>query len=251
MIVVLIVCQLSFADSLYAQRYYELAAVEYEREFFFSPELLNDQVKRLNYAVSLLKSNEFKGIEELNTIIDEFPAADPKVKITMAKYYIQMENYYQATQLLSETEEKRLLGFTYLRDNRFSTARNFFIEHGDYEFAHDIDAYINRPKKSIRTAVLLSLMCPGAGEVYASNVKGGVRSFLLNLGSGFLLYNAIRQKKYVDAILIFNFLFQRFYLGSVFNAQKSALEWNKQNKEEWFNELKNKYFQAEYVDYGD
>jgi hypothetical protein len=249
MIAVLIVCQLSLADSLYAQRYYELAAVEYEREFFFYPELLNDQVKRLNYAVSLLKSNELKGIAEFNTVIDEFPDSDPKLKITMAKYYIQMENYYQAIQLLSETEEKRLLGFTYLLDNRLSTARNFFIEHGDDELARDIDAYINRPKKSIRTAALLSFMCPGAGEVYASNVKGGVRSFLLNLGSGVLLYNAIRKKKYVDAILIFNFLFQRFYLGSVFNAQKSALEWNKQNKEKWFNELENKYFQAEYFDY--
>lgn len=251
MIAVLIFCQFSLADSLFAQSYYKLAAVEYEREFFFYPELQQDQCRRLHYAISLLESDKIKGIAEFNTIIEEFPDLEPELKITTAQYYIQVENYHQAARLLSETEEKRLLGFTYLLDNRFYTARDFFIEHGDDMLAHEIDQYINQPKKSVKTAAFLSFLCPGAGEMYANNIKGGMRSFILNLGSGFLLYNAIRQKKYVDAILIFNFLFQRFYLGSVYNAQKSAVEWNKQNKEKWLNELKTKYFQAEYFDYGD
>ena len=42
---------------------------------------------------------------------------------------------------------------------------------------------------------------------------------------------AIKKKKYVDAVLIFNFLLQRFYLGSLYNARKSVETTNKRNRQ--------------------
>jgi len=251
MIVILMFCQFSLADSLYAHGYYDLAAIEYKRVFFFYPELKNNQHRRLNFAISLLKIDELKGLQELNNILDDFAHLEPELKITMAKQYINLENYYQAARVLSQTEEKNLLGYTYLLNNKLSSARNLYVANGSYELAKRIDEYMRQPMKSTRTAVLLSFICPGAGEIYAGNIKLGVMDFLLNLGSGYLFYNAMRQKKYVDAILIFNFLFHRFYLGSIYNAQKSAVQWNENCKEKWLNELKNKYFQPKYFDYGD
>lgn len=235
--------QLSLADSLYINGYYDLAQIEYKREFFFYPDLKTDCHKRLKFAISLMKNDESKGIKEFNDIINDFPDVEPEIKIKMAKCYLNLGGYYQASELLFQTDEKKLLGLTYLLDDKFFSARELFITTGDYEIANEINTYINQPKKSIRTATLLSFVCPGTGEIYAGNIKLGIKDFLLNLGSGYLLYNAIKQKKYVDALLVFNLLFHRFYLGSIYNAQKSVEQWNEKHKQRWLNEIRNKYFE--------
>jgi len=249
LVAILILAQWSLADSLYAHRYYELAQIEYQREFFVNPHLKKDQHKRLRFAIALMANNTSRGLEEFTTMVDEFPDLKPEIKIEMAKQYVFVGNYYQARELLLETDGKRLLGLTYILEDELSKAQHVFTSIGYHEIALDIDAYRNQPKKSIKTAALLSLICPGAGEMYAGNITLGIKDFLLNAGSGYLLYNAFKQKKYVDAILIFNFLLQRFYLGSLYNAQISAFQANERDRHLWFNKIQNKYFQDLIVDY--
>ena len=235
--------QFSLADSLFAKNHYDLARIEYKREFFFYPELKTNQEKRLKFGISLIKSDDLKGLREFNNIINDFPDLEPEVKIKMAKCYLDLGDFYQACDLLNQTDEKKLLGFTYLLDDKLFSARDLFITTGDYEISNEINAYISQPQKSMRTATLLSLVCPGAGDVYAGNIKLGIMDFLLNFGSGYLMYNAIKQKKYVDAILVFNFLFQRFYLGSIHNAQKSVEQRNREHRQKWLKHMQNKHFQ--------
>ena len=241
--------QFSLADSLFAKNHYDLAQIEYKREFFFYPELKTNQEKRLNFGISLIKSDDLKGLREFNNIINDFPDLEPEVKIKMAKCYLDLGDFYQACDLLNQTDEKKLLGFTYLLDDKLFSARDLFITTGDYEISNEINAYISQPQKSMRTATLLSLVCPGAGDVYAGNIKLGIMDFLLNFGSGYLMYNAIRQKKYVDAILVFNFLFQRFYLGSIHNAQKSVEQRNREHRQKWLKHMQNKHFQDIDINY--
>jgi len=241
--------QFSLADSLFAKNHYDLAQIEYKREFFFYPELKTNQEKRLNFGISLIKSDDLKGLREFNNIINDFPDLEPEVKIKMAKCYLDLGDFYQACDLLNQTDEKKLLGFTYLLDDKLFSARDLFITTGDYEISNEINAYISQPQKSMRTATLLSLVCPGAGDVYAGNIKLGIMDFLLNFGSGYLMYNAIKQKKYVDAILVFNFLFQRFYLGSIHNAQKSVEQRNKEHRQKWLKHMQNKHFQDIDINY--
>lgn len=249
LVALLILTQWSLADSLYAHRHYELAQIEYQREFFFNPDLKKDQHRRLRFAIALMANNTSKGLEEFSMMVDEFPDLKPEIKIDIAKQYIYSGNYYQARELLRKTNGKRLLGLTYIFEDELSKAQHVFNSNGYHEIANDIDAYRNQPKKSIKTAALLSLICPGAGEIYAGNLTLGIKNFLLNAGSGYLLYNALKQKRYVDAALIFNFLFQRFYLGSLYYAQISAFQANEQNRHLWLNEMQNKYFQDLFVDY--
>jgi len=249
LVALIILTQWSLADSLYTHRYYELAQIEYQREFFFNPDLKKDQHRRLRFAIALMANNTSRGFEEFSMMVEEFPGLKPEVKIEMAKQHIYRGNYYQARALLRETNGKRLLGLTYIFEDELSKAQHIFISCGNHEIANDIDEYRNQPKKSIKTATLLSLICPGAGEIYAGNLTLGIKDFLLNAGSGYLLYNALKQKKYVDAVLIFNFLFQRFYLGSLYNAQISAFQANERNRHLWFNEMQNKYFQDLFDDY--
>ncbi len=241
--------QFSLADSLFAKNHYDLARIEYKREFFFYPELKTNQEKRLNFGISLIKSDDLKGLREFNNIINDFSDLEPEVKIKMAKCYLDLGDFYQACDLLNQTDEKKLLGFTYLLDDKLFSARDLFITTGDYEISNEINAYISQPQKSMRTATLLSLVCPGAGDVYAGNIKLGIMDFLLNFGSGYLMYNAIKQKKYVDAILVFNFLFQRFYLGSIHNAQKSVEQRNREHRQKWLKHMQNKHFQDIDINY--
>jgi hypothetical protein len=234
--------QLTLADSLYARGYYEEARLEYLRVFVFYPQLRQNVEARLHYAVSILKKDASKGISELNKLVNEFPQLPINMRREIAEQYINTKRYYLAISLLRDTEERDLLGLVYLLDGQFSNARATFLEDGNIEIADLIDEYLQSPKRSERTAVLLSLFLPGAGEVYAGNSVLGLRDFLMNLGSGYLFYNVLRQQKYVDATLVFLFLLNRFYLGSIHNAQKSAIEHNEKRRREWLERIVHKHF---------
>jgi len=242
MIALIIFTQFTIADSLFIRKYYELAAVEYQREFFFHADLYQRSERRLRYAVALLNNDKEKGFEELAKIANDFPDLNTDSKITVAKCYIAEGYYYAATELLVNTEESRLLGYTLLLDERFLEAKEIFAKHHENALADEIEGFIRRPKKSIMKAAVLSFICPGSGEVYAGNVKQGIIDFILNIGTGYLMYDAVKDKRYVDAGLIFSFLFNRFYLGSLTNAQRFTQERNEQEKNRWLNHFKDRYF---------
>ncbi len=249
LIVTFFLAQFSLADSLYVHQYYDLAQIEYKREFFFNPDLKKNPAKRVKFALSLVNYDRKKGLKECHSIINDFPDLEPDLKIKMAKCYMQSENYYQARELLQQTDENKLIGFSYILDNKFSNAREFFISIGDNRTAEQISTYMNQPRKSMATATVLSLVCPGAGQIYAGNITCGIRDFLLNFASGYLIYTTIKQEKYVDAILVFNFLFHRFYLGSLYNTQKSVEEANRKIQQRWLEKIKKKYFEEIDLDY--
>lgn len=243
LITLLIFSQFALADSLYNHHHYDLAYIEYKRTFFFYPELESNLQKRIKYAISLFHSDQYRDIREFHSMFDDIPDLDPQFKVQMARCYLDSGYYYEASELLVQTNEKKLLGFTYLLDNRPYSAREVFASIEDKVIVDQINSYLCKPKKSLRTAVLLSLVCPGAGEIYAGNARLGIQDFLLNLGSGYLIYNAVKQKKYIDAVLVFSLLFNRFYLGSIQNAQESAAKTNEKSRQTWLSQMKNKYFE--------
>jgi hypothetical protein len=244
MIVLVVFCgQLTLADSLYAHGYLEAARVEYLRGFFFYPELRMEIEPRLNYAISLLAMDEPEGIAELNGIVNDFPELQTDIIEKIAAQYIRVGRYYLAINLLSNTDNRKMLGLAYLLDDQLLQARNTFLQNEDYAIAADIDSYIRTPVKSEKTALLLSLFLPGSGQVYASDIRQGFMDFLINVGSGYLFYNAFKQQKYVDASLVFFFLINRFYLGSLHNAQQAAHEYNMKQQQKWQQTIIDSYFE--------
>jgi len=240
--ILLIFAQFSLADSLYAHNHFDLAYVEYERAFFFHPELESNPQNRVKHAISLFHHDQYRGIREFHSIFNDLPDLDPEFKAEMAMCYLDSGYYYEASKLFVQTNEKKLLGFTYLLDNRPYNAREVFVSIEDKVIVDQINSYLCKPKKSLKTAALLSLVCPGVGEIYAGNARLGIQDFLLNLGTGYLIYNAVKQKKYIDAVLVFSLLFNRFYLGSIQNAQESAEKTNEKSRQTWLDQMKKMCF---------
>ncbi len=237
-----LITQLSLADSLYENGYYGLARIEYERVFFFYPELGREWQSRFQYARAMIKENEADGVQAFESLIDDFPEHKTEARITLAEYYLEKKRYYLAGNILRFTDKTRLKGFGYLFDGQPLEALRMFRTSGDTQLVREINEYLRVPGKSMRTAMALSMVLPGAGEFYAGNSRQAVIDFLVNLGSGLLLYNALHRKMYVDAGLIFVFLVQRFYPASVYHAGKSAKEWNEARQRQWLENIKKDYF---------
>ncbi len=227
----------SLADSLFNSGFYEPARIEYAREFYFYPELRDRRAKRLNYALCLHhEGNALSYFELQRFTIDFTPLNKDEIKI-LANKYIDLGDSYRAQELLSATEEYRLLAYTHILQHQWTKARHILRQNDDSVLTDIIDRYLELKPKNANTAMFFSAFCPGLGETYAGDPKTGIKAFLVNTGSVLLLYNAINKKKYVDAGLIFNFLFQRFYFGSIFNAKRLVLEHNENLESKYISEF--------------
>ena len=88
------------------------------------------------------------------------------------------------------------------------------------DFVKDMDknqriAYYEQKKKSVGIAVLLSLVIPGAGQIYLGKVKRGIILFILAFISAILC-----------GILIGFLLLPIVYIYSIYDAYKSAKDYN-------------------------
>jgi hypothetical protein len=227
----------SLADSLFNSGFYELARIEYKREFYFRPEFMDRRDKRLNYALSLCYSDQDISYFELQHFHNDFEPLNIQEKKALANSYMYIGDHYTAKELLKSSDEYRLLAYTYILDHEWQKARELLCQKKEFLLTDVIDRYLGQKPRRAGTAMFFSAFCPGAGEIYAGDINTGVKAFLVNAGSGLLLYNAIARKKYIDAALIFNFLFQRFYFGSIFNAKRLVLEYNDRLENEYINEF--------------
>jgi len=244
MMILLLICgQFELADSLYAHEHFDLARVEYERVFFNNPDSFQDRaVSRLNLAVARLKTDAARGRETLDTLARILPELNPYIQGILARYYLEANNFLAADEFAGAAGDRKLQGYARLKDGRLMEARDVFIEARENNLARAVTDFQNRPRRSPVTASILSFLCPGAGEIYGGNFRLGVTDFLLNAGSAFLLYNALRQKQYVDAGLVFSFLINRFYFGSIRNAQKTAEDYNERKFQRWLAGIEAEYY---------
>jgi len=166
----MIFCQLTLADSLYDHGHYDLARIEYMREFFFAPQSYNDEGKRLAFSLATLHIDTTAGLYELAKLTQDLPDITETSRITIAKKYIFLNRTFKARQLLEHTQEQRLYGYTYLMEKDLISAYDYFSSINDSTMLSEIALYRDTPKRSLHTATILSLICPGAGEIYAGNV---------------------------------------------------------------------------------
>lgn len=265
----------ALADSLYAYGEYDAAALEYKRALYYSGvasylymdsagglvksglpvgfkvfEGVDDSLMTaLKLALALYRNGE---TAESDSIL--YSMKGPVVNMARAVILIEEEDpYLAAFEIDSATcaslgaPAYRLRGWAYLEANDFGSAAQEFGKAGDEGLAISVAVLTKKSPqlklKNPATARWLSLL-PGLGEVYAGKPLFGLWAFLVNAGDTYLVISNILAGRYVDAILTYTFLWQRFYSGSMANASRFAYEWNDRRIAEVLDPIREKFNEA-------
>lgn len=240
---------LPLADSLYLQNDFYNAATEYERFLFYNPSDSLAGYARLRLGLSYAGLGEFSKAEQvLKNLMETSPPLAKKAQTALIKAYISEENYPLAQLELSDmllfsqddNEKKelyRLSGFLNLFEHNLAGAIGNFALAGSDSLLKATEALKRLPQKDPTLSGVLSTIVPGSGEIYCGRYRIGISAFIANaLCVGGIVWT-IKNKKYLDAILIFNFLFKRFYFGSQRNARDFANDYNEAAYERHLAEL--------------
>jgi tetratricopeptide (TPR) repeat protein len=242
---------LRLADALFNLQSYDESITEYKRFLFFNPD--DERAGYGYYRIGLAyraERNWEKAVDALKTSIkltDNDKLRDERT-IELGITLIASGNYSFAQMELLKVSEfsqyqflkkkaSHFQGVAYLYMYNWEGARRAFdtfyshsSEQRRSEKAKNIDALLieaqHLPYKSVTIAKTLSAFLPGTGQIYASNWRNGLNAMLINSLTAGLLLNAVMEKQYQDAALIFLLLFQRYYLGNRYQAAERIKEYN-------------------------
>ncbi|MEN8193984.1 MAG: hypothetical protein ABFS12_14265, partial [Bacteroidota bacterium] len=96
-------------------------------------------------------------------------------------------------------------------------------------------------KYSVTFATLISYILPGSGQIYTGNYISGLLSLGWNVLWGYLTINAFITDRVLEGALIGGLLWARFYRGNIQNAEKFAVEKNRDISNKAYRYLKNNY----------
>ena len=170
-------------------------------------------------------------------LMNRAPVWAQRSQAALIKLYINQKNYPLARLELNDlflssadrqAQKDRLEidGYLCLLEYDVDGAIRIFTEAGDDSLVDAARTLQRLPKKNPTLSTLFSTIIPGTGEIYCNRYRIGISALVANaLTVGGIVYS-IKNKKYVDAVLIFSFLFHRFYFGSQRNARDFAVDYN-------------------------
>ena len=250
----------SFADELFQQGEYDLAAHEYQRELVTAA---NPQEKQLKLAISFIRAgNLSRAKEDLNELVSS-DYYELRIKSGRLLGFIDYRNgnnlagRFEFSDLLSYSQEADFiaewhywLGWGYLLIYDFPSADSEFsvVVQPEFQSTHFYpSAYLilksirtqtdNLPYRSPTLAKWFSAVLPGSGQAYVGDYTDAIASCLLNLGFGYLTVSSLLNKRYFQSLVYYYFLWNRYYFGSGDNAYRLAMEFNKKGKEEFVKAL--------------
>ncbi|MBD3286330.1 hypothetical protein GF359_07265 [candidate division WOR-3 bacterium] len=246
----------ALADTLFSLGEYDAAALEYKRLLYYStemqgryidsvsgtPEGFCETFRGLKLALALYRNGEF---DEADSIIYELDG--PTARIVRAVLLIEEDNPYLAALAIDSTTREvmgarayKLRGWAYFEAHDFWNAAREFSKAGKDSLGLLVGDLSDVKLKNPRTARWLSLI-PGWGETYAGKPLFGLWALLVNAGDTYLIVDGIIDKRYLDAFLVYTFLWQRFYAGSMTNASQFAYEWNERKLTEVMDPIREEF----------
>ena len=240
---------LDLGNHLFALGDYDAAITEYKRFLFFdanhpqaggvqfkiglayrAQEWWTEAVEAMIAAVQLTTETEFQAERRVELAVTLIASGAYDLALVEL---IKVDMQSQSAQLRQRA--RFLRGVAYLYQFKWKQARSVFQVYFDgipntARVAAEVDSLfseaINLPKKSEKTARLLSTFLPGLGQTYAEDWKNGVNALLLNGVLGYVTLDAAIKRNYDDAVLSFFFLFHRYYSGNRYRAAEAAQTFN-------------------------
>lgn len=233
-----------FGDSLYAQESYEEALLEYQRAYFFA----SGEQKSLSGAKMaecyLLSDDFFRARSYYDSAISctTFESSVTNYQFRKILCLILEKNFGYA---LNETDQLKVdsnsimmrrkylyQGICYFGLKKYKESHHFLrnslpetdtVRIVQLQQLFENNKRLNCPNSAL--AIVLSVVLPGAGQIYSGNIRGGINSVLLL--SGLLYIGSTLSAS--GLIIIIPFLY-RYYIGGILNAKKAALEKQKEKQ---------------------
>lgn len=247
---------LTLADFYFQNSNYHDAITEYLRFIFF-----NQRHQKLSYAFAMIgecyinmgkwKKAEYNLKQALATAWTEEERMERslfliQVYIARGKYSTAevelLRIYYFKEQQDIKMQCAFYLGIIYIYTYKWKDAKYFlktyFTETDTFnpDIENQVLAMLKQggdlPLKSPDTAEILSFFLPGLGQIYGGEAGEGLKALTINTLTGTLLVSNIFAGNYLDSVMIFIFLFQRFYLGNLYHARRIVDEYNKTKNRE-------------------
>jgi tetratricopeptide (TPR) repeat protein len=138
-------------------------------------------------------------------------------------------------------KQQFLLGITQFKAGEFENSRLAFRSAANEKAKPQVDslfdelASIKHPKA--KTARVLSIIFPGAGQFYSGDIKNGVNSLLLTGGFVLLGYFVATQYSLLDATVAVIPWIQRYYMGGFKRAGFIAEERMKEKQDKIYRQI--------------
>lgn len=244
-----------FANSCFEQKNYEGAIQAYNRLIFFDSENLGKK-SFFNLGTSYLAMQRYNEAA-VNFDLAYNNTSNDSLRIACTFYkclsylleknfeYAMLEIYNLPDQLNEANQQKKLFyeASVHLLKDEFNEADELYTKlfqqkNTSYETYQSMRKQFNKANRlKVKTAKILSYIIPGAGQMYAGDVKNSLNSLLLS-ASFFTLYLVVAQTvSPIEAVIGISPWFQRYYQGGVKHAGMIATEKKEKIKKQHFVKL--------------
>jgi tetratricopeptide (TPR) repeat protein len=226
---------------------YPAAITEYRRYLFFNPQ--TKQTGEIYYKMSQAYQAEKAyddAITHLQYALDleENQRIKSERTLELALLLVKIGNYNGAKLKLikivhlSPDQDLCLkavyfLGVCSVLEANWEAARSHFTSYfieSDSTVMPELSAlYAIQNKhtyKSPKLAKWLSTIIPGTGQMYAGDYRHGLNAMGVNILFGYLVYYGIAHGEILDVLIVYFTLFERYYRGNRYHAQRLAQEYN-------------------------
>jgi hypothetical protein len=226
--------QYEYAVSLYNSEKYFDAITEAKRLAFF------DTLRAFAYPANELIAECYKQGGKYPDAIFYYKKAERyaknkdeiyKTKLGVIKTDILRKATGQAIKLIDELKCDTTLnakelsywrGWAYIFNDEWDAAAECFDSIDHNSPLKLLCQKVEKDKYSVLFAKVVSVFIPGAGQFYTGNYLSGIMSLGWNFLWGYISVNSIIENRVFDAAMTANFLWLRFYLGNIQNAEKFA-----------------------------
>lgn len=210
-----------WADSQYSAGNYMSAAREYERIRYFSENTKERDELARKIADSYYGSGNYSRAAELYEgviFLTENDSIRNAARLLKIRCYIHTGNYpFALAELCSlndsiaepwKSEYEFYQGITQFGLGNYPASENCFISclpEKDSGSVSEINELFRKTKRlkhlNPKTAQLMSLLLPGAGQCYSGNVRRGLNSLVLLGALTLLFYNVATEYSVFDAVI--------------------------------------------------
>ena len=222
---------ITFADKLFSQEEFFDAITEYKRLLYTYPDSNAVKIWRKKLALSYAMLKDY---ENSFNYIDSTSPDKLERLITFVHYGIPANDSSPFSSLLKTIKN--------IQNIPYNLQVSFINDSISQMLEKEIEE-IMRKWKNPNTAKYLSCIIPGAGMFYLGNIYEGILSLAINITTGYFTYKAIVEKRYIDAALIGQFGFLRFYSGGTNRVYSITEMKNNKLKKELIIKMINKYLE--------